>query len=126
MKAGAAKAAADERRGEAAPIRAWLRETCEIDDEKELTAILDLFVDPRYGAKSLKRLFALEETDIDTILRQATVSVTTLRLVKKTWCEQRPSAKEATAEKAERRDLHTFTAVKVAAFVVLLLMLVGR
>ena len=91
-KAAAAEAAAEERRGKAAPIRAWLRETCEINDEEELTEILDLFVDPRYGAKSLKRLFALEETDVDMILDEATISVSTLRLVKQTWREKRPSS----------------------------------
>ena len=91
-KAAAAEAAAEERRGKAAPIRAWLRETCDVDDDEELTAILDLFVDPPYGVKSLKRLFALEETDIDTILEKATILVSTRRLVKQTWGKERPSS----------------------------------
>ena len=98
QKAAAEKAAAEERRGNAAPIRAWLSKTCQIDNDKELTEILDLFVDQRYGVSSLKRLFALQETDVDTILRQATISVSTHRLVKQTWREK-VAAEKAAAEK---------------------------
>jgi uncharacterized protein YehS (DUF1456 family) len=49
-------------------------------------------VDPPYGVKSLKRLFALKETDINTILKKVTVSVSTRRLVKQMWREGRPSS----------------------------------
>ena len=76
--------------------------------------------------KSMARLALLEESDLDMIL--ASLPLTTRRLVKRAWPPGRPSAKEAAAEKAERRDLHTFTnegrdlhtftAVKVGAFVV--------
>jgi len=47
-------------------------------------------VDPRYRVKSRKRLFALDDTDIDTILKKATISVSTRKLVKQMWREGRP------------------------------------
>jgi hypothetical protein len=78
------------RREKAAKIHAWLRETCEIDDEEELTEILDVFVDPLYGVNSMARLFALEETDIDTIL--APLSLSTRRLIHRAWLKERPAS----------------------------------
>ena len=49
-------------------------------------------MDPQYGVKSLKRLFALEEADIDTILEEAPISVSAHMLVEQTWREERPSS----------------------------------
>ena len=88
----AEEAAAEERRGKAAPIRAWLRDTCEINNNKELTAILDLCVDPKFWVNNLKVLFALEETDFDTLLRQAGISVGALGLIKQAWRKERSSS----------------------------------
>ncbi|KAJ1469001.1 hypothetical protein T484DRAFT_2026975 [Baffinella frigidus] len=86
--AGKAAIVARRRREKATKIHAWLQESCEIDLEEELTEILDVFVDPMYGVTSMARLFALEETDIDTILLP--LSLSTRRLVKKMWLIERP------------------------------------
>ncbi|KAJ1466439.1 hypothetical protein T484DRAFT_3633420 [Baffinella frigidus] len=85
---GKAAVVARRRREKATKIHAWLQEKCEIDHEEELTEILDVFVDPMYGVNSMARLFALDETDIATIL--APLSLSTRRLVKKEWIKARP------------------------------------
>jgi len=68
------------------------RETCEVDEEEELPAILDLFVDPQFAVNNMKVLFTPEETDVDTLLEEAIISVSTRRLVKQAWREGRPSS----------------------------------
>jgi len=87
---GKAAVVARRRREKAGKIHAWLLETCEIDDDEELTEILDVFVDPLYGVNSLARLFALEETDMDTIL--APLSLSTRRLIHRAWLKERPAS----------------------------------
>ncbi|KAJ1483156.1 hypothetical protein T484DRAFT_1950589 [Baffinella frigidus] len=84
----AAAAEKQARRDTASQLDTWLREMCEIVDTQERTAILDLFVDPRYMVDSTPILFALEEEDMDAIL--ASLSLGRRRLVKRAWLELRP------------------------------------